>query len=211
MSTLPASLETSRDEMPSKGRGWIPAFVTLVTVFAYIVAILSASEQLVVLGILAAGLGGGLLAFRLGWWRAVGCSFAHYENFSAPLVVIGILATALVFHANSFVLFLMATILVNMTACLGLNIQFGYAGMLNFAGASMLGIGAYSAAYFGQNESIPAILLLPLGGICAVVGGSLLLPPMLRTQGHYSAVVTIAFALLFITLLDSFAPLGGSH
>ncbi len=83
--------------------------------------------------------------------------------------------------------------------------------MLNFAGASMLGVGAYTAAVIGQHEAVPAIVLLPLGGIVSAFVGSILLPPMLRTQGHYSAVITIAFALLFLTFLESFQPFGGSQ
>ena len=39
--------------------------------------------------------------------------------------------------------------------------------------------------------------------------GSLLLLPVLRTRGHYAAVVTIAFALLFKTFLEVNDVLGG--
>jgi ABC-type branched-subunit amino acid transport system permease subunit len=93
-----------------------------------------------------------------------------------------------------------------------LNIQLGYAGLLNFAGASMMGLGAYTAALAGQHfPQLPSLLVLPLGGLFAALIGSILLLPMLRTVGHYSAVVTIAFGLLFTTFLDSFRFFGGSQ
>ena len=50
------------------------------------------------------------------------------------------------FHDNHFVLLLFVTVLLYAVATLGLNIQFGYAGVLNFAGASFFGIGAYTSA-----------------------------------------------------------------
>ena len=46
------------------------------------------------------------------------------------------------FHDNHFVLLLINTVLLYSVGTLGLNVQFGYAGVLNFAGASFFGIGA---------------------------------------------------------------------
>ena len=124
------------------------------------------------------------------------------------MIIVSFVLVAGYFHNNTFVLFLISTVLIYVIACLGLNIQFGFAGMLNFAGGAMLGIGGYAAALLG-NTSIPTIAILPLGGLAAAVIGSILLPPMLRTRGHYSAVITIAFNLLFTTFLDAYEGLGG--
>ena len=123
--------------------------------------------------------------------------------------ILAVVALTAVFYNNHFVLLLLATVLVYATACLGLNVQFGYAGMLNFAGAAMLGVGGYTAAVLGSYSSFPTILILPAGGIMTALVGCLLLPPMLRTYGHYSAVVTIAFGLLFTTFLELNGSLGG--
>jgi len=51
--------------------------------------------------------------------------------------------------------------------------------------------------------------VLVVGGVTAVLIGSILLLPVLRTRGHYAAVVTIAFALLFKTFLEVNDVLGG--
>ena len=51
--------------------------------------------------------------------------------------------------------------------------------------------------------------MLLIGGLLAALVGSLLLLPVLRTRGHYAAVVTIAFALLFKTFLEVNDVLGG--
>jgi ABC-type branched-subunit amino acid transport system permease subunit len=94
-------------------------------------------------------------------------------------------------------------------ATLGLNLQVGYAGVLNFAGASFFGIGAYTSAVLVAHGVVPHLLVLVVGGLLAVLVGSLLVVPVLRTRGHYAAVVTIAFALLFKTFLEVNDVLGG--
>ena len=119
------------------------------------------------------------------------------------------LAVAGVFHNNHFVLLLMVTVLLYSVATLGLNVQFGYAGVVNFAGASFFGIGAYTSAVLNAQANIPPLVVIVIGGLLAALVGSLLLLPVLRTRGHYAAVVTIAFALLFKTFLEVNDVLGG--
>jgi ABC-type branched-subunit amino acid transport system permease subunit len=119
------------------------------------------------------------------------------------------LALAGFFHDNHFVLLLMVTVLLYSVATLGLNVQFGYAGVVNFAGASFFGIGAYTSAVLNAQTNVPHLLVIVIGGLLAALAGSLLLLPVLRTRGHYAAVVTIAFALLFKTFLEVNDVLGG--
>jgi ABC-type branched-subunit amino acid transport system permease subunit len=47
------------------------------------------------------------------------------------------------------------------------------------------------------------------GGIAAVIVGSLLLLPVLRTRGHYAALTTLAFGIMFAVFLDATPMLGG--
>ena len=121
----------------------------------------------------------------------------------------GVLIVAAVFRDDHFTLLMVATVLLYVLACLGLNIQFGYAGLLNFAGASFLGIGCYTAAVLTVHTALPHLLVLLIGGVMAAAIGTLLLYPVLRTRGHYAAVITIAFALLFKSFLEVNDVLGG--
>jgi ABC-type branched-subunit amino acid transport system permease subunit len=57
--------------------------------------------------------------------------------------------------------------------------------------------------------AVPHLLVLLIGGMLAALIGSLLLLPVLRTRGHYAALVTIAFALLLKTFLEVNDVLGG--
>ena len=69
-------------------------------------------------------------------------------------------AVGAVFHDNHFVLLLVITVLLYSVATLGLNVQFGYAGVLNFAGASFFGIGAYTSAVLNAYTAVPHLLVL---------------------------------------------------
>jgi ABC-type branched-subunit amino acid transport system permease subunit len=150
-----------------------------------------------------------LIAARSGWLRAVGTSFAGHEAVMNGAAIVGVLLVAAVFRDDHFTLLMVATVLLYVLACLGLNIQFGYAGLLNFAGASFLGIGCYTAAVLTGHTALPHLLVLLIGGFMAAAVGTLLLFPVLRTRGHYAAVITIAFALLFKSFLEVNDVLGG--
>ena len=51
---------------------------------------------------------------------------------------------------------MLTTSLLLMVAALGLTVQFGYAGVVNFAGAAFLGIGCYTAAVLTNYTSVAA-------------------------------------------------------
>jgi len=121
----------------------------------------------------------------------------------------GVLIAALWFHEEHFVILMMTTALLLMIAALGLTIQFGHAGVVNFAGAAFLGVGCYSAGVITKYTALPSFLTLPLGGLMAALIGSILILPVLRTRGHYAALVTIAFGILFKVFLEVNDTLGG--
>ena len=123
---------------------------------------------------------------------------------------LGLAAVALigVFHDDPFVLLLMARALLVLVACLGLHVQLADAGVPNFAGAAFFGVGGYTAAVLGRGALPHPLVLLASGAVAAAVG-SLLLLPLLRTRGHYAALITIAFGLLFRTFLEVNDTLGG--
>lgn len=185
--------------------------IALVCLLAFFTVLLRSEAERIVIGLLTSAGAVLLIVARMGWITRFRQSYADNEHMMDAAVVAGAIVLALIFHNNSYILFMLATVLVYVIACLGLNLQFGYAGLLNFAGAAMLGVGGYTAAILGNYEFIPKLLMMPLGGMAAAIVGSVLLPPMLRTYGHYSAVVTIAFSLLFMTFLEINPSFGGTQ
>jgi len=74
---------------------------------------------------------------------------------------------------------------------------------------SLSGTGAYTAAMLNWLWWLPDAVALIAGGIAAVLIGSLLLLPVLRTRGHYAALTTLAFGIMFGVFLDATPMVGG--
>jgi len=77
---------------------------------------------------------------------------------------------------------------------LGLQVQFGFAGLLNFGQVAFMAIGAYTMAILVVKEGWSMWLAAPLGIVAAGVGGLVLGLPTLRLRADYFAIVTIAFS-----------------
>jgi len=77
---------------------------------------------------------------------------------------------------------------------LGLQVQFGFAGLLNFGQVGFMALGAYTMAILVVKEGWSMWLAAPLGVAAAAVGGALLGLPTLRLRADYFAIVTIAFS-----------------
>jgi ABC-type branched-subunit amino acid transport system permease subunit len=171
-------------------------------------AFLRAESQAAVGWIAAAAVAAVVVAGRLGALRGAGRSAVDNERTTAIALAVALALLVGVFHEDHFTLLLLARVLVIATACLGLHVQFGMTGVVNFAGAAFFGIGSYTAALLVRGP-LPHPLVLALGGATAALVGSVLLLPLLRTRGHYAALVTIAFGLLFRTFIEVNDALGG--
>ncbi len=187
----------------------IKALVGTLLCVVYLGLFLSLKNEWAVAALLAAGVIALYAAARSGVLTPVGQAFSDYERGMSGAVIVGALLLGLAFGGSHFNVLMITTVLIFAIACLGLNIQFGYAGVLNFAGASFLGVGGYTAAVLTVNTALPGLLIILLGGVIAAIMGSILIIPVVRTRGHYAAVVTIAFAILFRTFLEVNPVLGG--
>ena len=187
----------------------LPAIGCAAVAALYGILFLHAESQLAVGALLAAAAAAVALAARIGLIARVSDSIGANQTTFDVAAVIGVLAAALVLHQAHFAILMMTTAMLLMVAALGLTVQFGFAGVVNFAGAAFLGIGCYTAAVVTQYTALPSWLSLPLGGFAAAVIGSILILPVLRTRGHYAALVTIAFGILFKTFLEVNDTLGG--
>lgn len=100
---------------------------------------------------------------------------------------------------------------------LGLNVQFGYTGLLNFGHVAFFAVGAYTAALLtmpppGTTEEVYAVglgLPMPIGFPVSLTGAALaggLLAGIIgltsiRLKTHYLAIATFALAQLFHSVL----------
>jgi branched-chain amino acid transport system permease protein len=82
---------------------------------------------------------------------------------------------------------------------LGLQLNVGYTGIINFGQAGFMAVGAYSMAILvvgpnGEGEIVSFWLALPLSVLITVAFGLLVGLPSLRLRADYFAIATIAFA-----------------
>jgi branched-chain amino acid transport system permease protein len=77
---------------------------------------------------------------------------------------------------------------------LGIQVQFGYAGLLNFGQVAFMGIGAYTMAILVVKEDLNMWVAAGCGIALAVLAGLLLGLPTLRLRADYFAITTIAFS-----------------
>ena len=190
-----------------RSRAIAALFTALVTAYAWL--LLRAESQGAIAALILVGIAAGILAMRTQLLRPVARSLGSNERFAQGLAFAAVVVIALALRDDDFALLLLTRVLIVIVACLGLNVQFGYTGVVNFAGASFFGVGGYTAAVLASSARLPHLLVLLAGGVTAALAGTVLLLPILRTRGHYAALITIAFALLFRTFLEVNDALGG--
>jgi ABC-type branched-subunit amino acid transport system permease subunit len=193
---------------PSAASPW-PALITIVAVAAFAVAFIHAERQWEVLALVAGAAAALLLAGRTSWSTRASAGWRVRPVLLGGVSFLAALGGVILFREDHFALLMISTVLLYSIACLGLTIQFGYAGVVNFAGAAFFGIGGYTVAVMAADSGLPHLVIIAAGGLISGLIGSMLALPLLRTRGHYAALITIAFGLLFKTFLEVNDVLGG--
>lgn len=195
--------------MQQRRHSYWPVVVVAAFAAVFLLLFLYLEEQWEIV-VLALGLIAALYsAVRFGYLERIETAASEHPrttilvNFLAAVLVIVLL------RGEHFALLMLATVFLYVTVCLGMTIQFGYAGIVNFAGIAFFGIGAYTTAVLTVHTAIPHLAVIIVAGLVAGLIGSVLILPMLRTRGHYAALVTIAFGILFRTFLEVSDILGG--
>lgn len=79
-------------------------------------------------------------------------------------------------------------------AAIGLNVHFGYTGLLNFGQAGFMAVGAYGLAVAMVQLDLPLLAGIAFGIIASLLLALVLGVPTLRLRADYLAIVTIAAA-----------------
>jgi branched-chain amino acid transport system permease protein len=129
-------------------------------------------------------------------WLVVGAATAAVA--AAPLVV------------GTYHVLLMLPFMAYGVVLLGLNLLFGYTGLVSFGHALFVGIGAYTGAFlttYAGVRSLEVILLCAagLGALVAVPVGAL----CVRYVKIYFGMLTLAFGMVFYTFVLKFYRLTG--
>lgn len=139
----------------------------------------------------------------------VNTAFAAQRRLAIALLLLLIAAFPYLIRTSPYWLFSIALACLYVAIANGLNLQTGTTGLINLAGAAFYGTGAYVAALLAVHLGVPGWLTLPIGAVTAMIISALLFVPVLRIRGHYLALVTIAFGVIFNITLNNTEAVGG--
>jgi len=115
----------------------------------------------------------------------------------AALLIAAFAATiAFTALANSYYVFIMATLALTAVAGIGLNVLLGLTGQVSFGHVGFYAIGAYAVAVLTVAAKWSFWASLPVAALLAAGTGALLALPAMRVRGPYLAMVTIAFGFV---------------
>lgn len=125
-------------------------------------------------------------------------------------IVAAVLLSSVAFMLGSYQTDVYRKVLLWVTLALSYNFLFGIAGQVAFSHFTFYGIGAYAIVILIFQVGLPLPLAI-LGGIAICVVLALVVAiPATRLDGFYLALATLAFAQLFIVVLDEGGKVTGS-
>ncbi|HEY3141905.1 MAG TPA: ABC transporter permease [Acidimicrobiales bacterium] len=105
------------------------------------------------------------------------------------------------FVLDDFWLTLVTSGLVLAVVLLSFTVLTGMGGMVSLCQATFAAIGAFSTAQIVDATGAPVVLAMLAGTVVAAAVGGLLAVPLLRLDGIYLTLATLAFALMFQSVL----------
>ncbi len=124
----------------------------------------------------------------------------------AGFLLAGLVLSAVAFMLGSYQTDVYRKLLLWITLALGYNFLFGIAGQVAFSHFTFYGIGAYAMVILLFQVGLPLPLAIVAGIVVCVVLALVVAIPATRLEGFYLALATLAFAQLFIVVLNE----GGS-
>jgi ABC-type branched-subunit amino acid transport system permease subunit len=121
------------------------------------------------------------------------------------LVIAIVIATPLVAIfglRNEFLVFIAGIALIHMLWASGLNLLYGFTGLIPLTYAGIAGISAYTTVHLVMRLGLSFWVALPIGSAAAALVGLLLSLPAIRLRGFYFAlsgmVIQSAFTIAFV-------------
>ncbi len=167
--------------------------------------------------------------FRIGGRRGDGGSgrdgwHVTFVQYALATLLVLVLVEGL--HAAGFLpdylLYLATAIGIDAIAVISLNVVNGYLGVFNLGQAGFMGVGGYVSVVLTTmvfrlsptsdplTENLVFCVALAAGAIAAGALGMLIALPSMRTSGVYFALVTTAFNLVVVNLIQNIDAVGGA-
>jgi len=128
----------------------------------------------------------------------------------ALLALLFVVVLALPWVAPPYHVLLMLPFMAYAVVLLGLNLLFGYSGLVSFGHALFIGIGAYTGAFITTHTSVRSLeVILVAAAIGGAVAAALVGALCVRYVKIYFGMLTLAFGMVFYTFLLKFYRVTG--
>jgi branched-chain amino acid transport system permease protein len=138
--------------------------------------------------------------------RGRGLTIATYA-LGVGIVAAGIFLA--MFSFDDFWLLIVTKAVVFGVIFLSITVITGMAGQISLCQATFAAVGGFATAQLVHEWDLPVLLTMVLGALLAAAVGALLAVPALRLGGIYLALATLAFALMFDSILVPLDWVGG--
>jgi branched-chain amino acid transport system permease protein len=101
--------------------------------------------------------------------------------------------------------------LIVATFAVSVNVILGVAGQLSLASVGLGGVAGYLAAYLSAKHGVAFVPALAAGAAAAFVAGFVLAVPALRLKQNYVILLTLAFGVVVLAVIEAIPVLGGTN
>ncbi|MCR9214293.1 MAG: alpha/beta fold hydrolase [Proteobacteria bacterium] len=134
----------------------------------------------------------------------------HKTNGLVPIIVvaIGLILFPFVF-TDTFSRHLLVLVFVYAMVAVSWDLTLGFGGLVNFAHVAMFACGIYAYAILAKTLGVSPWLAIPAAGVVAMILAVAITLPILRLDGIYVILVTLAFSQLLYQVVISQSDLTG--
>lgn len=124
-----------------------------------------------------------------------------------PFMVLALKKAGLI---NLYYYQVLMTMGINVVLAVSLNLVNGFSGQFSLGHAGFMAVGAYTSALLtSKAANIPFLPATLAGGCAAALVAYLIGLPAFKTRGDYLAVITLAFNMIIVNLLQNADYVGG--
>lgn len=135
-------------------------------------------------------------------------SISFSAGFAVTILFVGAFAP-IIFSEQPYVLYVLTLALTYVIPAIGVNLLYGYTGLVSLGHMGFAGIGAYTTAILMKDLGVPFVPSLLTGALAAGFVGFLVGIPCLRLRSHFFIVVTLAIGMIFYTMFNNLDGITG--
>lgn len=125
------------------------------------------------------------------------------------VLLIAVLCILPYFLENSFHYEIAITSILNAVICIGLNMLIGYTGQISLGHGAFAGLGAYASAILSTTYGVDPVLSILIACVVLAVLAFFISKPILKLEGHYLAMGTLAVGIIISLVLKNESQITG--